>query len=172
MPKNEIFHISKNMCYNVKKIGCDFMAKEPTKDGMHIEYHSVKKKDKASNCVHLTEDRICHCKPCYCYLGYCYDSTHCPYKEKEGQVSNNKIMKSKTIKEIGCSIPISTKVYTRFNKIGVVHHYDYKKRTLYVAFGDKISAFLYPESFQNGAVKLEESAQKLMARDIAVAIWK
>ena len=26
MPKNENFYIIKNMCYNVEKIGCDFMS--------------------------------------------------------------------------------------------------------------------------------------------------
>ena len=147
----------------------DYNVKKPTKNGMNDTYLPInKKKEKAANCVFLTEDRICHCKQCYYYLSYCFDSTHCPHREKE-EIKIESIQKKK-IKEIGCSIPEGTVVHARFGKTGVVHHYDYKKRMLYITFGDKAKPYLYPDSFQTSAIWFDKETEELMKRDIAVAI--
>lgn len=54
-----------------------------TGQGMHLEYHNINpKKEKASDCVYLTEDRICQNKDSYYYLGKCFVASDCPLKLK------------------------------------------------------------------------------------------
>ena len=167
MPKNENFYIIKDMCYNVEKIGCDFMAKEATKDGMHWIQPFLPK----INCIYILDDRTCQCKDCYYFLGYCTDPDVCPYKVKEGEEPKRHapIKHRKRIVEIDCSLADGTVVYGRGRKVGVIHHYEKEGRKLYITFGKGKIECLYPDSFQNGALSLRDGDYILLANDIAKA---
>ena len=62
-----------------------------------------------------------------------------------------------------------TVVYGRGNKVGVIHHYEKEGRKLYISFGNGKIKCLYPDSFQDEALRLKDEDYVLLANDIAKA---
>lgn len=125
----------------------------------HIEYHTTdKKKDKAADCVFLSEARICHNEKSQQYLAKCFIASCCPLRVKENELEAHlqkqaelaqeesaKNKKSKIIK-ISCSLPEKCVMYSkRFGK-GKFIGFNEDTLIMSVQFEEKIIKFKYPDA--------------------------
>lgn len=152
--------------------------------GWHNEFQSVnRKKEKAADCIYLDEDRICNCKKCMYYLGKCFYSTHCPFREKEKKAKEEKelhrtsqetkeqpviMKKAEKIPDIKCPLPIGAKVTTKHGKKGRVVEKDNAKNYLIIQFEDnaEMKKFRYPDAFEKGFLIANQEYQKYITRQI------
>ena len=122
----------------------------------HMEYHTTdRKKEKAANCIYLTNNRICECKKSVYYLEKCFDSTHCPHRVKEEKSKStvsapakpNTASKNQPKPLRCCSLPVGTEVYSKRWGEGVLSLFDPQTGKITVLFGLRVIPFLYPDAF-------------------------
>lgn len=139
----------------------------------HMEYHTTdRKKEKAANCIYLTNDRICECKKSVYYLEKCFDSTHCPHRVKEEiskfQAENKpKATNSIPTKSLRrCSLPIGTEVYSKRWGEGALSTFDPHTGKITVLFGMRVIPFLYPDAFVHKHLTTAEEHLEKIEKDI------
>lgn len=114
----------------------------------HEEWHAVdKKKDKAADCVYLTEDRICTNRSCIKNGEKCFVATNCRYRVREADAPAQKTTPKK--RKAICSLPKGCVVFSKQYGIGEYVQFDAESRLIHVLFEDKMRKFSYPDAFVN-----------------------
>lgn len=135
-----------------------------------MEYHTVdKKKAKASNCIYLTEDRICKNKKSEYYLSKCFVASYCPLKKsKSPEKKKNyvKYAKEEKVTKYNCTLPLNTIVHSSFFGDGKYIEYDSKNMHIVVDFNGKIMKFQYPDAFTKKYLSLSNKAFKYLLDDL------
>lgn len=149
--------------------------------GWHNEFRSVnRKKEKAADCIYLDEDRTCNCKKCMYYLGKCFYSTFCPFREKEKiaeakkepyrlpeeKITEPVVKKMRPL--LKCPLSVGAKITTKHGQKGQVIGIDYTKNRLVIQFedNDEPTRFLYPDAFEKGFLIAEKEFQTYIMKQI------
>lgn len=121
----------------------------------HHEFHTVDpKKEKAADCIFLTEQRICLNKACHLYGEKCFVAAHCKYRLKDGeapvappQKDIEQPARSKKIVSINCTLPPNCTIYSK--AFGQGHYVGFDKTNMIIAveFESGIKHFNYPDAF-------------------------
>ena len=143
----------------------------------HMEYHTTdRKKEKAANCIYLTNNRICECKKSVYYLEKCFDSTHCPHRVKEenpktkteskttvsAPAKSNTTSQNQPKPKRHCSLPWGTKVNSKNWGDGTLNSFDSKTGKITISFNGKIIPFLYPDAFAQKHLTVD--SEELLAK--------
>lgn len=164
------------------------MARKFAGRNMHIEFHTVNpKKEKAADCIYLTNDRICQHKQSYYYLSKCFSASCCPLRKREReeeeeqrtkQHPGNKPLKKTQpittykipqIVELPCSLPIGCDVYSSSFGEGKLERYDSKGMYIFVRFGERVVQFQYPDAILKKYITLSEDFLKRVKDDVSKA---
>lgn len=144
----------------------------------HVEYHTTdRKKEKAADCIYLTEDRICENKKSLQYQEKCFVASSCPLRVKETSPyvsmrleevpSTVKLNKQVRIKKINCTIPKNCVVYSKAFGQGKYVDFDEKSMTISVQFGEKIARFMYPDAIFNGHIFVPQFVTEYVLQDLS-----
>lgn len=136
----------------------------------HIEFHSSPKKDKASKCEFLGEDRICNNKQAYNYLAKCFAANYCKFyknnipkknckhrsKKIHNENSTQGIVKRAENKNTSVNkkakIKVGTNVYHKTYGIGTVKNINNGKFDVQFEVNN-IKTFLYPSALEKGFIE-------------------
>lgn len=138
---------------------------------MHIEFHNVNpKKEKASNCIYLTEERECRNKKSPHYLAKCFAASYCTFKERAKDIPPKQVTpirpKHEEPKKIRCSLPWKCPVYSKTFGQGEFTAYHIEKRTIEVTFDGVPHKFIYPDAILNKHLILPDFAFEIVLSDI------
>lgn len=144
---------------------------------MHIEFHTTNpQKAKASNCVYLSEDRVCHNKKSPDYLAKCFAASYCTFKEREKDavppkpvIQPSQKPKEPQIQTIQCTLPLKCKVYSNAYGQGVYTAYNVEKRIIEVVFEGVSRKFIYPDAIFNKHLIVPKFAFEIVLRDVSKA---
>lgn len=136
---------------------------------MHTEFHSVNpKKEKAADCIYLTEDRNCQCKDCPQFLGLCYHASICKFRKRKSEyhepVKPSAPPKPRPI--CPCTLFLGTRMESKKYGKGRLKSYDEQQGHITVEFSNKRTVlFQYPESVLKGFLTVPESRMHVVLRD-------
>ena len=137
----------------------------------HVEYHTTdKKKEKAADCIYLTNDRICQNKQSGYYLSKCFVASNCKYKvkEKDKIAANNTQNRTPTpaIIRYRCVLPPKCKVTNIKFGEGTFVDYSQKKMLLNIKFSDGVRLFKYPEAIINKHLLVSDTIYEQVLREV------
>ena len=136
----------------------------------HHEFHTIEpKKEKASDCIFLSEQRECQNKDSSYYLSKCFIATICPHRVKsEIQDEDQCLSAQKPLKRIkyNCSLPIGCVVVHKKYGEGRIIRFDQKDNFLWIQFAEKSLRFRYPNAFVDKFLSADKSVQHLITKDI------
>lgn len=142
----------------------------------HTEFHTVdKKKNKAADCIFLTEDRICTCKKSVYFTEKCFSATYCPHRQKENIPEQNivaakqKIVTNKTETIINCTLPMNCSVYSKKWGNGEYILFEKAKKFITISFDGKEVKFMYPNAFLDKHLLISDQLMEIVQKDITNA---
>ena len=147
----------------------------------HNEFHSEKRKDKVSDCVFLSEERICGNKKSPYYLSKCFIATTCPLRmrseeqekaDKRDEVLRAVAEKQRKIIAIPCTLPPQCKIYSKAYGEGVFLSYTSANRIITLDFNGKQIKFKYPEAFQMKHLEIIDCGKSCYYADLKKAQWE
>lgn len=137
----------------------------------HEEYHTIdRKKEKAANCIYLTEDRICRNSKCVQYGEKCFVATHCPYRIREKKQDQKSNTKTGQILKINCTIPVGSIVYSQIYGKGKYLSFDKQFRIISVKYETGVKRFQYPEAYLEGHICSPGAVYQRVQKDIQTAV--
>ena len=140
----------------------------------HMEYHQDNKKEKAADCIYLTNDRICEHKESPYYLSKCFVASYCPKRitskgekaktAKKMSEKQVKVRKTQLIQK--CSLPLNSPVYSKKYGVGFFVEYFADVHIMIIRFGEKNIKFDYPSAFKHGLLNVSDDMVKYINQDI------
>ena len=151
---------------------------------MHIEFHNFNpKKEKAADCIYLTEARECQNKKSPHYLAKCFAASYCTFKVKAKDAANppKKVIVNPApkkpasrqpepkIQRIECTLPLKCPVYSDTFGEGEYTGYNANQRIIEVTFDGTPRNFVYPDAVLDKYLYLPAFAFKIVLEDVANA---
>ena len=110
----------------------------------HHEFHTVDpKKEKAADCIYLSEDRICRNRSCIVNGEKCFVATHCRYRIK-AEDAPKPVQKKREWK---CSLPNHCTIFSKTLGVGEFIGYDRKNHLITVKYDTCTQSYKYPDAF-------------------------
>lgn len=110
----------------------------------HHEFHTVDpKKEKAADCIYLSEDRICRNRSCIVNGEKCFVATHCRYRIKAEDAPKPVPKKQ----EWKCSLPPNCVVFSKVHGVGEYIGCDKTNHVISIQFDTVTKKYKYPDAF-------------------------
>ena len=110
----------------------------------HEEFHTIdRKKEKAADCIYLSEDRICRKRGCERHDEKCFDAKFCRHRVREKDAPKPAQAKP----EWKCTLPKNCVVFSKTRGMGEYIGCDSSMQTITIKFDDCTKSYKYPDAF-------------------------